>query len=336
MYGVACTLAIGGPCVYTKQDKKDFEIMMRTHEQSRMMHLPPNGEFDWPDYRAFETCPGCCERAKPGSGERRWLLIHPLMQHFENETQRGLGVRFICRLTCDECFEAMTDGKHVRAGVPGGQRSVDVPLLDVVEAQGPITWLRDGRMSVRSVAGETLNAYTLYGFWENSGAWQAMVERYQNELHKVSLGQDLKFRQMKGERRSEKEVWEMDQIPTKEGRVCDGPGCTNVHGTRLAPRTGERRGKKVRLQECTGCFGAYYCSEQCQRVAWPEHKETCKEIQRKHREEEAKRKEKQRVDDEAKREAVLASFVPPVVTHSGGGKKKKGRKGGGKKKGKKK
>ena len=39
---------IGGPCFYTKEDKKDFEIMMRTKQQSLCMHLPFNGEFDWP------------------------------------------------------------------------------------------------------------------------------------------------------------------------------------------------------------------------------------------------------------------------------------------------
>ena len=54
------SFTIGGPCTYNKEDKKDFEIMMRSKEQSLCMKIPPNGNFDWPDYRAFETCPGCC------------------------------------------------------------------------------------------------------------------------------------------------------------------------------------------------------------------------------------------------------------------------------------
>ena len=33
-------LTIAGPCYYTKEDKKDFEIMMRTREQSLLMKLP--------------------------------------------------------------------------------------------------------------------------------------------------------------------------------------------------------------------------------------------------------------------------------------------------------
>lgn len=308
--------------------------MMRTHEQSRAMHLPPNGEFDWPDYRSFETCPICTKRAKPGAGERHWLIFQPLLQHFENETQRGMGIRFQCRLTCEECFEAMTDDKYVQASAPGASGLVDVPLLDVVEEQGPITWLRDGPMSVRSMTGECLNAFTLYGAWENSGAWQALVERFQDDFHDITQRAGLNTNKMMGAK--DKEFWEMSQIPTKEGRECDGPNCSNVHRTRLAPEPGERRGKKVRLQECMGCFQAYYCSKSCQRAAWTSHKEACKEVQRKHAEKEAKKKEEQRAEDEAKREAVLASFVPLSITPPGSGKKKKGKKGGGKKKGKKK
>ena len=48
---------IGGPCFYTKEDKKDFEIMMRTKQQSLCMHLPFNGEFDWPvSWELFLCC----------------------------------------------------------------------------------------------------------------------------------------------------------------------------------------------------------------------------------------------------------------------------------------
>ncbi|PPR03493.1 hypothetical protein CVT26_007899 [Gymnopilus dilepis] len=31
----------------------------------------------------------------------------------------------------------------------------------------------------------------------------------------------------------------------------------------------------VELKKCNGCTAAWYCSEQCERQAWPEHKKSC-------------------------------------------------------------
>ena len=166
------SFTIGGPCTYNKEDKKDFEIMMRSKEQSLCMKIPPNGNFDWPDYRAFETCPGCCSRAKPSSsGRRYWLLFQPALQHVDasqNEGQATMAIRMLCRLTCQECLENMTEDKYVEVIQGNGDVTVNVPLLDVIEEQGPITWLSDGQMRVRSINEDTcLNAYTLYQTWEN-------------------------------------------------------------------------------------------------------------------------------------------------------------------------
>lgn len=336
IFFAAAPLTIGGPCTYSEADKKDFKIMTRTKEQSLLMHLPPNGEFDWPDYRAFETCPVCCRRAKPGTNERYWLLFQPLLQHFENETQAGMAIRFITRLTCEDCFETITEDKYVHTKVQGETSFREVPLLDVVEEQGPITWLNDGQMSARSPSGAILNAYALYGSWEHSGAWQVLTNHFEsnfNELASKSIPGGLERRPGKAMTKDSSTFWEMSQIPIKEGMECDGPDCSRVHGNRMAPEQGKKKGKKIRLQECMGCFEAYYCSEKCQHAGWADHKESCKEIQRKRKEEDEKKKEQQMMDDEAKMEAALASFVPVNITPQGGGaKKKKGKKGGGKKK----
>ena len=81
-----------------------------------------------------------------------------------------MAIRMLCRLTCQECLENMTEDKYVEV-IQGGNNSdvtVNVPLLDVIEEQGPITWLSDGQMRVRSINEDTcLNAYTLYQTWEN-------------------------------------------------------------------------------------------------------------------------------------------------------------------------
>ena len=334
-------VTVGGPCNYTKQDKKDFEIMMRTKHQSLKMHLPPNGENDWPDYKAFETCPICCQRAKPGGNDRYWLLFHHILQR---TLDGNIAVRAVCRLTCEDCFEEMiedeyiqcqkiaTDHSHQVLGQDGSMFH-NVPLFDIIENQGSITWVRDGPPPAFN---GVLDAYKLYGAWEHSGTWQALSDAFGEMFQNLSDDGFSFVNQTKPDDPSQ--FWELNQIPNKKGRKCDGRTCENVHGERLEPEEGKKKGKKISLQECTGCFETMYCSEECQRTAWPDHKDMCKEIQRERKEKEDQKKAQEKMDREAKLEAARASFVPTSLMpqQGGGGKKKKGQKsGGGKKKGKK-
>ena len=316
-------MTVAGPCYYTKEDKKDFEIMMRTREQSLLMKLPYTSKFDWPDYRVIEQCPKCCRRAKASSSTYRyWLLYQQCMQRAEI----GVGVRWMPRLMCEECFESIIDDCFVSVKVGSQTEPMDIPLLDVIEEQWPITWLRD--------RGDGLyhTAYKLHCAWEFSGAFQAMCDEIGRMMQSVMNNTIAGFVTQKPAPPST--YWEMSQIPDKEGRPCDFDGCPNVHGKREAPKPGQKKGRKTRLQECLGCFDTMYCSEECQKAAWPDHKAVCKEAQRKRKEEEEKEKARQKLDDEEKMAAVLASFVPLSVTPQGGGgvKKLKGKKGGGKKK----
>lgn len=127
----------------------------------------------------------------------------------------------------------------------------------------------------------------------------------------------------------------MDQIPVKKGRECDGPGCTNVHGARTAPKAGKTKGKKIYLSECTGCYDTMYCQKECQNAAWSDHKASCKEAQTKRKEDEDKRNAKTKLEEEERKYAVLASFVPTLQGSTGSTKKKGEKSGGKKKKGKK-
>lgn len=309
-------LTVAGPCYYTKEDKKDFEIMFRTREQSLLMKLPFTSKFDWPDYRVVEQCPKCCKRAKASSsGERYWLVYQMCFQRAEI----NCGIRWMLRLMCEDCFESIIDDCSIIKG------STTVPLLDAIEAQGPITLQQYGYTSLTPLnSGVQHGAYKLYCAWEGSGAFQAMC----NEIGSMLDG----FVTQKPAPSST--YWDMSQIPKKEGRKCDYDGCSNVHGKREAPKPGQKKGRKTRLQECLGCYDAMYCSEECQKAAWPDHKAFCTEAQRKRKEEEEKQKAKEKMDHEEKVAAALASFVPLSITPQGGGgvRKKKGKKGGAKKK----
>eukprot|EP00985_Skeletonema_marinoi_P004576 scaffold1984_cov113-Skeletonema_marinoi.AAC.5 len=319
-----------GPCYYTKQNKKDFEIMMRTREQSLLMKVPYTSKFDWPDYRAIEQCPKCCKRAKPSSSKDRYWLVY--QQCLQGSAETGIGTRVMPRLICEECFESIVEDccLCVTVGSQTGPEA-EVPLLDVIEAQGCITWLRNGHTLEKCDDGLYFGAYQLYCAWEGSGAFQAMCDNFSRKIQAAST---FEMDQEK-EKTDPSMYWEMSQIPTKEGRKCDYAACSNVHGKREAPEPGEKKGRKTRLQECLGCFDTMYCSEACQKAAWPDHKALCKEAQQKRKEEEEKEKARQKMDDEEKMAAALASFVPLSITPQGGGgvkKKKKSKKGGGKKK----
>jgi len=322
-------LTVAGPCYYTKQNKKDFEIMFRTREQSLLMKLPYTSKFDWPDYRVIEQCPKCCKRAKPSSSKDRYWLVY--QQCLQGSAETGIGTRVMPRLICEECFESIVEDCCLRVTV-GSQTGpeAEIPLLDVIEAQGCITWLRNGHTLEKCDDGLYFGAYQLYCTWEGSGAFQAMCDDFSRKIQAAST---FEMDQEK-EKTDPSMYWEMSQIPTKEGRKCDYAACSNVHGKREAPEPGEKKGRKTRLQECLGCFDTMYCSEACQKAAWPDHKALCKEAQRKRKEEEEKEKARQKMDDEEKMAAALASFVPLSITPQGGGgvKKKKSKKGGGKKK----
>lgn len=208
-------LTIGGQCTYTKKDKKDFKIMMRTREQSHMMHFPTNGEYDWPDYKAFETCPFCWKRSKPDRDERYWLLYQPLLQSSSDNGGSTISIRFVCRLTCLDCFEELINDMYMPCSVAGDESSLRaISLVDAVESQGPVTWLRDGmyRNSQDINNSLPLEAYKLYSLWEYFGAWQAMSDLFGQGLSEYN-GHTVK------QRKEKNEYWTLSQIPTEKGRV---------------------------------------------------------------------------------------------------------------------
>ena len=56
--------------------------------------------------------------------------------------------------------------------------------------------------------------------------------------------------------------------------ACNYPGCENIEGGSEASV----------VKKCTGCGVAAYCSRGCQTEHWPEHKETCRRLQKEQKE----------------------------------------------------
>ena len=79
------TITVAGKCVLTPENYVDFQVMMRTKEQSCAMNVPPNGAFDWPDIASFLLCPVCSHVCSiPQDGDRKeheyWMVFYPLLQ----------------------------------------------------------------------------------------------------------------------------------------------------------------------------------------------------------------------------------------------------------------
>ena len=363
-------LTIAGPCRYAAQDRRDFAIMMRSKAQAAEMRLPPNGEMDWPDCRAFETCPCCGKRAATVEDEKAglmdgagaasvsleehyesfpqyWMVFFPLIQ----AADEGMGMRTIARLVCPGCFEDLTEGIYMRAtmevdgGVAPAIQVQDVPLLDIVEDVGSVTFLQRGMGMGKRNSPDILPAYTLYLSWEMTGAWQAMCNNFADTFQGAAGGK-VKIRPTRfdgyrgkkhragidgddeGEDEDDDSQWVLQNQQPRAGEKCGGPGCDKVHGS-----------KRVRLRQCRGCKQVLYCGIDCQSKAWPDHKAACQARQDEIKAEAASKKAKEKAEREAKMEEALASFVPLSITPQGPGGGKKGKKKGGgkgkKKKGKK-
>ena len=182
------TLTVGGRCVFTADNFRDFRVMMRTKGQSKEMNLLPNGDFDWPGVDSLLLCPFCGNSAGvPNNDDSQeqeyWLLFYPLLQIMKRSgSQMVLGSRMICRLACSDCMQ-QTIGETTCTICPPllNQRqsklSFSLPTEEVLAHAGPVSFLED-EQEMQSNVGEVLDAWTLYNLWENSGAWEALQRDY--------------------------------------------------------------------------------------------------------------------------------------------------------------
>jgi len=288
------TLTVGGRCIFTPENFQDFNVMMRTKEQSIGMNISPNGNFDWPDVHSLLSCPLCGNAAEiPQDGDdyehEYWLLFYPLLQiTIMKGSQMTLGTRTICRLTCLDCMEDLLEEMTLKVSSPAidGRRpklSFTLPAKEVLIEAGSASFLEDGppRPETHPHVDDILDAWTLYNLWEHSGAWEALQNDYRIVLSR-SMHSDNG-----GERNSRKQAISEPKLNDRTEKSCGNPSCPKIHGEQ-DPETGE----KIRLSiRCKQCHIEYYCSRPCREEARESHKADCLILQ----EERIERREKSKI-----------------------------------------
>lgn len=191
------TLTVGGRCVFTPENYRDFSVMMRTKEQAKDMNLLPNGDFEWPGVESLQLCPMCGRTAEipqkdDDQNHEYWLLFYPLLQiTMKKGSQMMLGSRMICRLTCLGCMHELVGDTTCEVCPPllnerKSKISFRLPTKEVLGDAGSVSFLEGGppRTMTSAKNNNVLDAWTLYNLWEHSGAWEALQNDYRLFLSK--------------------------------------------------------------------------------------------------------------------------------------------------------
>ena len=246
------TLTVGGRCIFTPENFQDFNVMMRTREQSIDMNISPNGNFDWPDVNSLLMCPLCGRTAEiPQEGDsfedhEYWLLFYPLLQiTIMKGSQMTLGTRTICRLTCLECMEDLLKDMFLTVTPPAldGRRtklSFTLPAKEVLAEAGSASFLEDGppRPETHPDVNDVLDAWTLYNLWEHSGAWEALQNDY-----RVVLSSSMQSDNGR-ERRSGNQSKPKPNRKDRTEESCSNPACKTNNG-----KSKKKKGKTT----CRNC-----------------------------------------------------------------------------------
>lgn len=181
--------------MFTTANYRNFRVMMRTKEQSKEMNLLPNGDLDWPDVDSLRLCP-CCGRTAEASEEddnprqEYWLVFYPLLQMMAKKGSRMvLGSRMICRLTCLDCMHKLLGETTCKICQPllNERRTKTTFALrtkEVLAQAGSVSFLEGvaPRPETHPNIDGSLDAWTLYNLWEDSGAWEALQHDYRDYL----------------------------------------------------------------------------------------------------------------------------------------------------------
>lgn len=242
--------------------------MMRTAEESEILHLPPNSEFHWPDVRSLLLCPLCSAMAQIPNGTEYeyWMIFYPLLQvHHEQEEKMTLATRTICRLVCLDCMQQLLDGMFLTVKQSDKQNAVAFSLsaMEILQEAGTVSFLQDGppRPENEGHVDDPIDAWTLYTLWESTGAWEALQNDYRYALARSMAASPAPPQPKKNG---------ILQTKDRYGRKCGNVGCEKVHG-----KKGDA-GSIIRLSVvCKQCKISYYCSNECRSAAWALHSLDC-------------------------------------------------------------
>mmetsp|Transcript_22511 Transcript_22511/g.51541 ORF Transcript_22511/g.51541 Transcript_22511/m.51541 type:complete len:651 (-) Transcript_22511:546-2498(-) len=260
------TLTVAGKCRFSRKCRDEFSITMRSRKESLKKGWGNNGEFNWPDVRGFYLCPVCGTTHEPSGKKEYWMLIHPLMQAYTAPNNSPLfGFRMICRLTCSNCFDSLTNGQIVQVKKADG--SCDrIPVAEVLHRVAFLPFLDYGEgMHVPKVE-RAFDAWPLYHVWEKTGTWAAIQVFHANSFSSgftnAGLPVDVRGRgsenlMLGGEDEKQDEavaaVTISNQVTRKDDWKCKACGKEAKH-------------------LCSRCKVVKYCSAKCQQLDWPRHK----------------------------------------------------------------
>lgn len=292
------TLTVGGRCNLTKENYRDFGMMMRTKEQAKTIDVTANGSFDWPDVESFLMCPVCSKSAPiphEDSHEPKeyWLLFYPLLQiNIEKGNKMVIASRTICRLACFDCMGSMLEDmkltvKQAPTEADGRRPSLTsfaLSAMEILEEAGTAAFLQDAppRPESSPNVDDELDAWTLYKLWEHSGAWEALQNDYKTVLSRSMQATSAITPVSAPETAAPANTKGVSASKAKEryGRKCGSSSCNKVHG-----KKDEETEEVVRLTVvCEKCHSVYYCSKLCRKAAAKDHKSSCAQRKQEERE----------------------------------------------------
>lgn len=254
------TLTVAGKCRFSRKCRDEFSITMRSRKESMRKGWGNNGEFNWPDVRGFYLCPVCGNTHDPGGKRDYWMLIHPLMQAYTAPNNSPLfGFRMICRLTCAECFESLTNGQLVQVKKSDGSCD-EVPVAEVLRKVSFLPFLDYGEGMHVPKVDRAFDAWPLYHVWEKTGTWAAIQVFHANSFSSGFTNHGLPV-DVRG-RGSENLMIDEDQ---KEDEATKPAAARQDDWKCMAC---DKESKHI----CSRCKVVKYCSVQCQQADWPRHK----------------------------------------------------------------
>lgn len=208
-----------------------------------------NSKFNWPDYTAVMQCPVCRKVATGNPTTLAVLAYQPqLLMSAPSETNQPLGMRLCPRVFCHGCFTVLVDGLTMPCRNADTGEPADINVFPRL--------LRHNVMQRKLPSGlhERVNELAESGWFTSTSDsfMQTIMEKMGSRVSKSAT-------QKNG-----------GQLVSRPIKLQKFSGC-------MKPECGVRSGPGIKLNRCSACKKAYYCSKEHQVGDWKRHKVDCKE-----------------------------------------------------------